>query len=98
MEKGLVYPNWLVTTRNTPSFPWKYFQSYNEITNAASTIYVMQVRQQEHDRAHVMLCDLRTQMNQEKHFELTKQKEMLKRGHEAEFQALMAEHDEALQR
>ena len=37
MEKGLVNPNWLVTTRITPSFPWKYFQSYNEITNAAST-------------------------------------------------------------
>ena len=37
MEKGLANPNWLVTTRITPSFPWKYFQSYNEITNAAST-------------------------------------------------------------
>ena len=60
--------------------------------------YVIQVRQQEHDRAHVMLCDLRTQMNQEKHAELSKQKEMLKRGHEAEFQVLMQEQEEALQR
>ena len=45
-----------------------------------------------------MLCDLRTQMNQEKHLELAKQKDMLKRGHDAEFQALMQEHEEALQR
>ena len=37
MEKGLANPNWLVTTRIAPSFPWKYFQSYNGITNAAST-------------------------------------------------------------
>ena len=37
MEKGLANPNWLVTTRIAPSFPWKNLQSYNGLTNAAST-------------------------------------------------------------
>ena len=33
MEKGLVNPNWLVTTRITPSFPWNNFSSYIEKTH-----------------------------------------------------------------